>query len=158
MLRIVFRVALLFAALRAVGALVTRKGTEGDAASDEFSIMAVFDGDNRASRATSLLRGRVTVVFGGVELDLRQATLAPEGAELVLGAYLGGIQVFVREDWRVIVNGRPTAGGIDVRVADEAALGDDAPTLRVDAVATLGGVQVTTGDVASGREAVVGEG
>lgn len=144
-LRVVLRIALVMAALRAVGVILARRGNTGDAESDEFSIAAIFDGVERVSRATSLRQGRVLACFGGVELDLREATLDPGGAELHLRACMGGIEVVVPEEWRVVVVAESKAGGIDARVTPETELAEDAPSLRVQAFAALGGVQVTTG-------------
>ncbi len=142
--RVVLRVALVMAALRAVGAIVSRRSNVGDAESDEFSIAAIFGGVERASRAASLRQGRALTCCGGVQLDLRGATLAPGGAELLLGAYLGGVQVLVPAEWRVVVTSQAKAGGVDTHVTPEADLAEDAPSLHVVARAVLGGVQVTT--------------
>ncbi len=134
------------AALRVAGHLVSRKHNIGDDASDEFSLAAVFGGAARASRAPSLRRGDVLACCGGVQLDLREATLDPAGADLRLRAYLGGIQVVVPEGWRVAVEADAKAGGIDTNVTPEDDLAEDAPVLRVQAFATMGGVQVTIDD------------
>ena len=143
-LRVVLRVALVMAALRAIGVIVSRRGNAGDAESDEFSIATVFGGVERVSRATSLRHGRVFVCLGGVELDLREATLDPGGAELRLRACLGGVEVLVSPAWRVVFEGKAIAGGADARVTPESELADDAPALHVRALAVLGGVEVTT--------------
>jgi len=144
LLRVAFRIALVMAALRTVGVIISRRGNLGDAASDEFSIATVFGGMERVSRATSLRHGRVFACLGGVELDLREATLDPGGAELRLRACLGGVEVLVSPAWRVVFEGKAIAGGADARVTPESELADDAPALHVRALAVLGGVEVTT--------------
>ena len=96
------------------------------------------------SRATSLRHGRVFTCLGGVELDLREATLDPGGAELLLRACLGGVEVIVPPVWRVVFEGKAIAGGVDARVTPESELADDAPALHIRALAVLGGVEVTT--------------
>jgi hypothetical protein len=142
LLRVVIRLALVMVAVRAVSGFVSRRGNVGDAGSDEFAITACLGGVERESLAASLRRGRVLACLGGVDLDLRRATLDPGGAELDLRACLGGIQVTVPGDWRVTVAGEPRAGGMDVRVTPPEELAADAPSLRVDAAALLGGVVV----------------
>lgn len=144
LLRALLGAVLVLGVLRAVGAVASRRGTVGDEESDVFSIAAVFDGATRTSRATALRRGRVLAACGGVQLDLREASLDPDGAELLLHAYFGGIQVVVPEGWRVELTADATAGGVDARVTDETMLAAGAPSLRVGARAVLGGVQVTT--------------
>ena len=96
-------------------AILTRRLTKGDSESDEFSLAAVIGGAERVSRATALRRGRVVAACGGVDLDLRAAKLDPAGAEL----------------------------RVETNVAQPDDLPDDAPNLRVEAIARLGGVVIT---------------
>jgi hypothetical protein len=54
-------------------ALPSRGGEE----SDELALVAVFDGVELKSRASSFRGGAAFTWFGGISLDLREATLAP---------------------------------------------------------------------------------
>lgn len=146
LLRAVRRFLVVGALLWGVGQLLARRFTEGDAGSDEFSLAAIFGGAERTSTATALRRGRCLVVCGGVQLDLREAVLDPAGAELLVDATCGGVQVLVPASWRVTVAMEPKAGGVDVRVTPVETLSDDAPSLTVRGVARMGGVQITTED------------
>ena len=130
-------------ALWVARAILMRRLTEGDAESDEFSLATVIGGVERASTATALRRGRVVAACGGVDLDLRGAKLDPAGAELLVEAYLGGVQVRVRHEWRVAVDAHATKGGIETKVAEPNDLPGDAPNLHVEAIARLGGVLIT---------------
>jgi hypothetical protein len=130
-------------ALWVARAILTRRLTEGDAESDEFSLATVFGGVERACTATALRRGRVVAACGGVDLDLRGAKLDPAGADLLVEAYLGGVQVRVRHEWRVAVDAHATKGGVETKVAEPDDLPGDAPNLRVEAIARLGGVLIT---------------
>ena len=123
--------------------ILMRRLTEGDAESDEFSLAAVVGGTERASTATALRHGRVVAACGGIDLDLRAAKLDPAGAELLVEAYLGGVQVRVPNDWRIDIETQSTGGGVEANVAATDTLPADAPTLRVEAIARLGGVLVT---------------
>jgi hypothetical protein len=129
-----------------VGQLLARRYTEGDAGSNDFSLAAIFGGAERTSTATALRRGRCLVVCGGVQLDLRDATLDPDGAELVVETTFGGVQVLVPATWRVTSEVEPRAGGVDVSVTSVDELPDDAPSLTVRGMARMGGVQITTED------------
>jgi hypothetical protein len=122
---------------------LTRRLTEGDSESDEFSLAAVIGGTERACTASALRRGRVVAACGGVDLDLRGAKLDPAGAELVVEAYLGGVQVRVPNEWRVAVEAPSTKGAVEAKVAQPDDLPEDAPKLRVKAIARLGGILVT---------------
>ncbi|HYP89221.1 MAG TPA: DUF5668 domain-containing protein, partial [Polyangiaceae bacterium] len=45
--------------------------------------------------------GELGVTAGGVELDLRQARLDPEGAVLMLHVLMGGVEIRVPDTWQV---------------------------------------------------------
>ena len=56
--------------------------------------------------------------FGGISVDLRGATLAPDGAHLELHALNGGIAIRVPEGWRVHSNLGAVLGGVDARAPE----------------------------------------
>jgi predicted membrane protein len=92
---------------------------------------------SQAFRGASL-----TAVFGGVNLDLRHARPAAEGARITATAAFGGIDILVPTGWRVALKGLPIFGGIEDKTDHTADLPDDAPVLQVDALAIFGGVEV----------------
>ncbi len=138
----VVKVVFVLGGLWALGQALARRRTVGDETADEFAIAAYVGGVQRACRAQSLRHGTVSVVCGGVDLDLREAVLDPAGAALVLSATCGGVNLTVPTDWRVLVENRATLGGVDARVTPPEELPDDAPTLHVEATARFGGVAV----------------
>ena len=83
----------------------------------------------------------LTGVFGGVTLDLRGAELAEDGAAINATAAFGGVEILVPRGWRVSVRSTPILGGVEDKTEHPAASAD-APVLRIDAVAVLGGVDV----------------
>ncbi len=130
------------AGLGAAGQALARRRTFGDETADEFAITTYVGGVERTCRATALRHGSVSVVCGGVDLDLREARLAPGGASLDLSATWGGVNVVVPETWQVLVEQRAALGGVDARVTPPEELPDEAPTLRIEATARLGGVAI----------------
>ena len=142
------KLVVVVAGLWALGQALARRKTVGDETADEFAIAAYFGGVQRTCRAASLRHGSVSVVFGGVDLDLREAVLDPAGASLELSATWGGVDVKVPPAWRVLVEHRAVMGGVDARVTPPEELPDDAPTLRVEATARLGGVAIRAADPA----------
>jgi len=127
-----------------VGAIISKKMTKGDESSDDFQIAAIFGGKKFHSHADGLKSGAVVAAMGGVDLDLRDASLDSGGANLDLKATMGGVQAVVPEDWAVEVDIRETAGEVEVKVTPPEDLPDDAPKLHIDADARMGGVLVTT--------------
>lgn len=142
------RLVVVLVGLWAVGQGLAHRKTVGDEAADEFAIAAYAGGVQRTCRAGSLRHGSVSVVFGGVDLDLREAVLDPAGATLELSATWGGVNLSVPATWKVLVEHRAVLGGIDARVTPPEELPDDAPVLRIEATARLGGVAIKASDAA----------
>jgi hypothetical protein len=113
--------------------------SRGDEGSDEVSLVAVFDGIGLESRATAFRGGSMLAWFGGIELDLREAELAP-GARLSVRTLFGGIEITTPPSWRIASNVKALAGGVDARTPAQ----DDpeAPLLTIDGMAVFGGVAV----------------
>jgi len=136
--------AVLEAVAFAVGQIVSKKMTEGDEESDAFRLASFFAGKKFESHATDLKSGVVITSMGGIDLDLRDAKLDDDGAQLDLKATMGGIRVLVPADWAVDVEGEAMAGGFDARVKPVESMPAGSPRLHINAVARMGGIQVTT--------------
>ncbi len=78
--------------------------------------------------------------MGGVEVDLRDAEVSPEGFTLTATALMGGVEVIVPDDVAVEVGGLAFMGGREVTAVQP----DDphAPVVRVQAYALMGGVEI----------------
>lgn len=92
--------------------------SRGDQESDELSLVAVFDGIELKNRAKAFKGGSMLAWFGGIEVDLRDAELAP-GARLSAHTLFGGIEITTPPSWRVESNAKALAGGVDVRLPAE---------------------------------------
>ncbi|MFB6152797.1 MAG: LiaF domain-containing protein [Halodesulfurarchaeum sp.] len=55
--------------------------------------------------------GDITVAFGGAEIDLRDATVAADGAEIGVLGLFGGVEVVVPRNWDVTIDVLPVFGG-----------------------------------------------
>jgi hypothetical protein len=113
-------------------------GARPDAASP---VVAVFGGAVRRGRWLPARREKAVAVFGGVELDYRDAPIGPEPLALQAVAVFGGVQVTVPPGVRVEMTGFALFGGRQVQGGEA---GPGAPVLRVHAVAVFGGVEVRT--------------
>ena len=83
--------------------------------------------------------------MGGVDLDLRDAILDPDGASLELKATMGGFQVTVPAEWAVDFKDDSVTGGFEVDVTPLEDLPEDAPKLHIHAVAKMGGGKIAAG-------------
>ena len=131
----------LFGGFMAAAAVVKRAlPSRGETESDEVALMAVFDGAKLRSEAKAFRGGSIFAWYGGVDADLREATLAPD-ARLSVTAVFGGIQLVVPPEWRIEKDIRAVAGGYDVSGEDPD--DPDAPVLRLEGRAFCGGIAVS---------------
>ena len=115
--------------------------SRGDEESDELALVAVFDGIELDSRARAFRGGSMLAWFGGIEVDLRSAEMAP-GARLSVHALFGGIEITTPPHWRIESQVKALAGGVDTPVPAPAPGDQDAPVLRLDGIAMVGGIEV----------------
>jgi hypothetical protein len=102
-------------------------------------VVAVFGGTVRRGRWLPARRERAVAVFGGVELDYREAPPGPEPLDLHAVAVFGGVQVTVPPGVQVEMGGFSLFGG---RAVHGGPVAPGAGVLRVHAVAVFGGVEV----------------
>jgi len=104
-------------------------------------IVAIFSGATRKGTWHPEPVMEVLTVFGGAELDFREAVLP--GKEIVLRAttVLGGIEITVPPEMQVVDNGVAILGGREIH-GGAAPAGADAPVLRLEGICVLGGVEV----------------
>lgn len=107
---------------------------------DEIRSFNIFSGSELASNSSSFRGGSVGAVFGGAEIDLRNASLAPE-ALLDVFVMFGGLEIRVPEGWRVTTKGMPILGGVENNTG-KSPLPDDAPTLLISMTVLFGGLEI----------------
>lgn len=107
---------------------------------------AVFGGIERRMTTTDFQGGMVTAIFGGIELDLRQATITQDVVEVTVNAICGGCELRVPETWEVVANGQGIFGGyVDSTKANhlpEVLAGTPRKALILRGVAIFGGVEI----------------
>jgi len=105
-----------------------------------LSAFAFMASVKRQSNSAQFLTADANAVMGGVELDLRNAQIAP-GEEAVIDtfAWWGGIEVRVPENWRVVSKVMPLMGGFDDQTRPTASAG---PVLVVRGMAVMAGIEV----------------
>ena len=113
-----------------------------DESADEVVLVAIFGPLAFHSRAQQFRGGLLECWYGGGVLDLRDATLAPDGATLRVRAVFGGGQILVPAEWKVISSVRGMGGLTDVRPAKGYA--EDAPELVIEGILLAAGFAVTS--------------
>lgn len=117
---------------------ITVFGSGGKVAdkADKIDYTSVFGGQERRVTSSDWRGGEATAVFGGLEIDLRDAKIA-EGARLEVVAAFGAVKIWVPKTVRVDVSGIPIFGGIDDKSA-----GDGETVLKVTATVAFGGLEI----------------
>jgi len=103
---------------------------------------AVFGGGELRSGSTDFRGGEVLAVFGGYQIDLREADIKSE-AILNANAMFGGIEIKVPDHWTVHMEGTPILGGyVDSTKHPRLENPTEAKRLVVRGFAMFGGVEV----------------
>ena len=107
---------------------------------------AIFSGIERRISAKDFRFGRVSAIFGGVELDFRDADIDGDQAELEVNAIFGGAEIRVPDNWRVESQSQIIFGGLSDSTRN-AKRPDDASApgtkiLIISGTVTFGGVEV----------------
>ncbi|TDR81519.1 LiaF transmembrane domain-containing protein [Paludibacterium purpuratum] len=82
--------------------------------------------------------GELRAIMGGIELDLRQASMASQ-AVLRISAVCSGIQIRIPQDWSLQVRIAPVLGGIEDKTIPPAVA---SKTLILEGEMIMGGIQV----------------
>ena len=80
---------------------------------DDIDLIGIFGGTERRVDSTSFTGGTATAIFGGVDVDLRDAAIAEPPAVETATALFGGVEVRVPEDWTVSVDALPIFGAVE---------------------------------------------
>ena len=143
LIRFLFKFAIVWVAIWFVGRAASKAfEAETTPDDDEFKVMGFLGGRAVTSRAGSLRRATVQAMLGGIDLDLRKATLDPVGAHLAIKVTAGGMRVTLPPTWKVYVAEDVQGGAVEVDVPTPEELGDDAPVLTIEAVVRSGGVTI----------------
>lgn len=109
------------------------------------AIIAIMGGSERRGHWTPAARVVVVTLMGGAELDFRDAQLPPGVTDVHIVALMGGAEIIVPPGLRVESNGFALMGGWGHSEQDneQHAYDPDAPILRINGIALMGGVDIT---------------
>lgn len=101
---------------------------------------AFLGGIERNNTSQAFRGGEITAALGGVQLDLRECRMAPEGARLDVLAFMGGVSLRIPKDWCVVSDVSVMLGGMDNRTS--APVDGAAPKLHISGQAIMGGIEI----------------
>jgi hypothetical protein len=118
-------------------------GAASPRARSDPRIVAVFAGASRRGSWRVPADSSVVTVFGGAEIDLREAVLPGPEVTIRVTAVFGGATITIPPEMRVVDSGTAVFGGRDVPAdADEPGT-SEAPVLRLEGACVFGGLSVT---------------
>ncbi|TDD64672.1 DUF1707 and DUF2154 domain-containing protein [Jiangella aurantiaca] len=106
------------------------------------SAKVVFSGIQRRGDWVVPQYYRIKAVFGGADLDLREATLEAAEVEIDIRAVFGGVNIVVPPDLRVSVDGDGIFGAFNDDTTRGPQPDPGAPVVRITGKAVFGGVNV----------------
>lgn len=119
---------------------VSSKGITGD---DYIDYVNVFSGGERQIVSENFKGGRISAVFGGLDLDLTKSKLAPGRNELEIACVFGGATIIVPDTWYVTIEVTPVLGGFsDTRKIVPGRTVDSTSQLVIKGAVVFGGGEV----------------
>jgi predicted membrane protein len=105
-------------------------------------IDAIFSGGKRRMATQDFQGGEIVTIFGGIELDLRQAGMVADSAVLEVNAIFGGVEVQIPQNWSAVVQGVGIFGGFGDNTLQPNLDAPGVKRLIVKGGAVFGGVEV----------------
>jgi predicted membrane protein len=112
---------------------------------DMFNAVAIFSGCERRVKSQNFKGGRATSIFGGVELDLRDAKIEGDEATIEVNCIFGGVEIRVPDNWNVHSTSIPVLGGFSDKThisSAEDPAGGKRKTLIITGAIVFGGVEI----------------
>jgi hypothetical protein len=124
------------------------RGVPPDLAAHEgfLSGTAIFGGSKRRPAGTDFKGGEMTAIFGGFELDLRNASPLDPQCRVDVFILFGGGEIRVPQGWTVIMKATTIAGALEdktLHLPVEALETAPRPVLVLTGLALFGGLTVT---------------
>lgn len=104
--------------------------------------LAVMGGSTRRGRWLPAEKTTALTLWGGVELDFREALLPPGVTEIQALALMGGIEIIVPPGTAVEARGFAIMGGFD-HMDHRSDVDSDRPVIRVRGLAIMGAIEIT---------------
>jgi hypothetical protein len=109
---------------------------------ETVSILSIFNGPEHAITNQQFRGGEATAIFGGIDLDLRQAGVVDRPVRINTFAMFGGVDIIVPAGWTVKHDVMGIFGGFDDERAEKISAQDGQPDLFVTGFAMFGGITV----------------
>jgi Domain of unknown function (DUF1707)/Cell wall-active antibiotics response 4TMS YvqF len=103
-------------------------------------IIAIFGGASRKGKWHASPKINTVTIFGGAELDFRDAQLPAQEITVNCTCIFGGVDITVPPEMKIVESGIAIFGGRDISSNEAEAASPDAPVLRLTGLTLFGGV------------------
>lgn len=107
---------------------------------NEIDVSAFMSGVETNNISQQFKGGRATAIMGGIDIDLRGASLYEGIAELEVTVIMGAVEIIVPDNWRVEVSGTPLLGSVENKSGYNAS--SNSPILRVKSFVLMGSIEI----------------
>jgi predicted membrane protein len=115
-------------------------GAAAASSADRLKVDVVFSGTERKIISQDFQGGKIAAVFGGAEIDLREAVTKKQQLVIQADAVFGGVDLWVPSTWRTDVQGSGVFGAYEDQTHPP--VDSSAPLLIVKGGAVFGSVTV----------------
>lgn len=127
---------------RAPGAAPARRTDVAPATGRSQKIIAIFGGATRKGRWHAGQRITVLTIFGGAQIDFRDADLAARDITLNATSIFGGMEIIVPPEMQAVDSGVAVFGGRDTGHGKEDRSTTGGPILRLTGLTLFGGLSL----------------
>jgi predicted membrane protein len=112
--------------------------------SDSFiNEVNIFGGSEKVIESQDFKGGNINNVFGGSSIDLRGCKIVGESASIEVNCVFGGVEIYVPEEWDVVIKVNSIFGGFDnKRMKRQKTSEVDRKTLYISGSAVFGGGEI----------------
>jgi predicted membrane protein len=122
------------------GPAIAADGSQDEPSDGPIHLQAFFGGNKRNISSAGFRGGDAVSMFGGIELDLRQAGMAGRRGVLDITVMFGGVEIKVPTAWNVTTQAFSIFGGVEDKSARNMTPG--APELVITGTVMFGGISV----------------
>lgn len=105
-----------------------------------------FSGSSNKVTSKNVIGGEVNVVFGGSELDFRDADLSDNANVIEVNAVFGGVEIYIPYNWQVEIHGTPVFGGVTNKTRFDPTYNSNnsfkSRILRINYTVIFGGIEI----------------
>jgi predicted membrane protein len=127
---------------RQAGVLAQRSQSQLEGRADNaWKVTRIFSGGEEVVSSQEFEGSEVTVIFGGVDLDLREAEMVKGKATIDATVICGGMELTVPKDWKVNIQATPILGSTENRHRQPSP-GEATGELTITGTVVCGGIEV----------------